>query len=86
MLLTREWNPTERQSFQLKYYAEGVGSVKVGFAGAKEKDHERLALASVTQLDADAMVRERAHALELDTRAYEASTDVYGKTPPSKTQ
>ena len=84
VLVTSEWNPTEPQAFQLKYYAAGVGNVRVGFSGAKEKDHEVLELARVEHLDAAELTKVRGESLGLERRAYVVSKRVYGTTPPAQ--
>src|SRR5262245_7650578 len=62
---------------QLKYYAPGVGYVRVGWRGKREKLRETLGLVEVVKLDPEALAKARAEALELETRA-----SVYGRTPP----
>jgi hypothetical protein len=84
VVVTREWNPTEPQSFQVKYYAPGVGSVRVGFAGAKEKDHEVLGLARIVHLSAAELADLRGESMELERRAYVVSERVYGTTARSE--
>jgi hypothetical protein len=66
------------QAEQLKYYAPGVGFVRVGWRGKRERTRETLELAEVTQLDAEGMAKVRAAALDIEKRAYD-----YGHTPPS---
>ena len=84
VLVTSEWNPTEPKAFQLKYYAAGVGNVRVGFAGAKEKDHEVLELTEVEHLSAAELTKVRGESLGLERRAYTVSKGVYGTTPRSQ--
>ena len=64
---------------QLKYYAPGVGHVRVGWRGDGEKLQETLELVEVVQLDPEALAKVRAEALELEKRA-----SVYGRTPPAE--
>lgn len=67
------------QAEQLKYYAPGVGVVRVGWRGKAEKLKETLELAEVVKLDPEALAKACAEALELEKRAY-----VYGRTPPAE--
>jgi len=64
---------------QLKYYAPGVGYVRVGWRGKGEKLRETLELVEVVKLDPEALAKVRAEALELEKRA-----SVYGRTPPAE--
>lgn len=66
--------------YQLKYYAPGVGNVRVGWGGAKDKSQEVMELVKVEKLTAKelAAVREKAKALEKS--AYKVSPKVYGLT------
>jgi hypothetical protein len=79
VLITREFNPGEAGS-QLKYFARGVGNVRVGWLG-KDPDEEVLVLAKLVHLSPAALAQARAAALKLDKRAYKTQPGVYGKTP-----
>ena len=68
---------------QLKYYAAGVGNIKVGWMGAGDKSKEVLELTRVEQLDANEMAAVRAKALALEKSAYRRSKNVYGRTAPA---
>jgi hypothetical protein len=82
VLVTDEFNRDEPDAHQLKYYAPGIGVVRVGWAGALEEEQEVLELVEITQLDPDAMAAVRAEVLAMEARAYATSKDVYGATPP----
>ncbi|WP_051325033.1 hypothetical protein [Candidatus Solirubrobacter pratensis] len=82
VLVTDEWNPTEHGAHERKYYARGVGNVRVGFAGGKER--ESLALRRVRRLGPAALARARARVLALDRRAYRVNARVYGRTLPAE--
>jgi len=69
---------------QLKYYARGVGKVRVGWRGKGEKLQEVLELAEFSQLGPDAMAKARTAALKLEANAYKVSKEVYGRTSPSE--
>lgn len=84
VLVAREFEPDKPESFQLKYYARGVGNVKVGWLGRKDEDREVLVLVKVVRLDQQALAEARREALRLESRAYKTSEDVYGRTLPSE--
>jgi len=64
---------------QLKYYAPGMGYVRVGWRGKGEKLKETLELTGVVKLTPEALATARAEALEIEKRAYR-----YGRTPPAE--
>jgi hypothetical protein len=78
VVIVEEFEPTIPGAFQLKYYARGVGNVRVGWRGA-DADHEVLVLQKLEQLGPEAIEKIRAEALELETRAA-----MYGRVPPSE--
>jgi hypothetical protein len=73
----------EADAYQLKYYAQGVGEVKVGWKGA-DALKEELDLIELSQLSPEQLAEINAMALELEQHAYEISNDVYGKTSPAE--
>ena len=83
VLVTEEFNPPEPGAFQLKYYAQGVGNVRVGWRGPKEEEKETLELVELKHLSPEAVAKVRREALEMDGRAYERS-EVYRETPPAE--
>jgi hypothetical protein len=84
VLVTDEWDPSEAGAHQLKYYAPGVGNVRVGWAGAKEKEKETLALAKLVELSPEALAAARAEAEKLEARAYEVQNDLFRHTLPAQ--
>jgi len=84
VLVTDEWNPSEPDAHQLKFYAPGVGNVRVEFSGGNEKEHETLVLAKIVHLDPAALAEIRAQSLKLDKRAYTAAKGVYAHTQPAE--
>jgi hypothetical protein len=82
VLIIAETSAAEAGAEQLKYYAPGVGNVKVGWRGAKEKTKETLELIRVERLDAKATAALRAEALKMEKSAYTRSKNVYGRTTP----
>ncbi len=64
---------------QLKYHAPGVGFVRVGWRGKREKNRETLELTEIGRLDEKGLAEARAEALEIEKRAY-----IYGRTAPAE--
>jgi hypothetical protein len=84
VVVIAETSAGEPDAQQLKYYARGVGNVRVGWRGAGEKTKETLQLTRVEQLDAAALAEVRASALEMEKNAYQRSKTVYAHTPPAE--
>ena len=82
VLVTREFNPDEPGRSQLKYYAPGVGNIRVGWLGT-DPDKEAGGLLSLVHLSPAALAKARAAALRLEARAYKRRPAVYGGTPPA---
>ena len=83
VLVTREFNPDEPGRSQLKYYAPGVGNIRVGWLGA-DRDREQAVLVELVRLAPAALAKARAAALRLEARAYRTRPAVYGGTPPAQ--
>ena len=83
VLVVKETAASEGDAYQLKYYAPGVGNVRVGWAGAQEKSKESLELVKIEKLDAKALANVRAKALALEKSAYKVSKQVYALTTPA---
>jgi len=83
VLVTEEFNPDEPGAFQLKYYASGVGNVRVGWRGEREEEKETLELVELNHLSPEALAKVRKKALQMDGRAYERS-EAYRQTPPAE--
>jgi hypothetical protein len=79
VLVIEEFEPRKPGAFQLKFYAPGVGYVRVGWRGANEEEREVLVLAEIRQLDAEAMGEVRAEAFAMEARA-----SVYGLIQPAE--
>ena len=78
VLVIKEFNDREPGVGQLKYYAPGVGNVRVEWTG-NDAGQEILLLSARVDLDSDALGAARRGALELEERA-----NVYGSTPPAE--
>lgn len=82
VVVIEEWSKGERTAgaLQLKYYAPGVGYVKVGFEG-NDPVKETLVLVKMSQLSPREMDKARAEALKVEERSY-----YYGRTtkPPQR--
>ena len=84
VLVIAETSQSEPDAYQLKFYARGVGNVRVGWKGSAEKTKETLELTRIENLDAKGLAEVRAAALKLEKSAYTRSKNVYGKTPPAE--
>lgn len=83
VLVIAESSETEIDALQLKYYAPGVGNIRVGWTGKGDKTKETLELVKIERLDADALAEIRSKALKLEISAYKNSKNVYARTPTS---
>lgn len=83
VLVIKETATSEVGAYQLKYYARGVGNIKVGWSGA-DKTKETLELARVEKLSPKALADVRAKALKLEKSAYANSKTVYALTAPAE--
>ncbi len=83
VLMTEEFSRSEPDAFQIKYYAPGVGNVRVSWRGA-DATKEELELVQLIQLDPQALAKVRAAALELESSAYKISKEVYDQTQPAE--
>ena len=81
VLVTEEFSQQIPDAAQVKYYAPGIGNVKVTWTG-KDSSREILELTTLTQLDQTAMAEVRDAAFELEQSALENSKEVYGATAP----
>jgi hypothetical protein len=81
VLVIDEFNPEEPDAHQLKYYAPGIGNVRVGWAGTLEEDREILELLGRRRLAGADLTAIDDEALRLERHAYQVS-DVYVATEP----
>jgi hypothetical protein len=81
VLVIAETSASEPDAEQLKYFARGVGNVRVGWKGEGEKTQEVLELTKIEQLDATALAEVRAEALKLEKSALKHSK-MYVRTSP----
>ena len=81
VLRVTDWSPNDPVSgIQVKYYAPGVGLVRVGARGGDSREY--LTLAAVRHLSGPEVAAVRAAALAIDHRAYRVS-GVYRSTGPA---
>ena len=83
VLVIDETDREEPNAHHLKYYARGVGNIRVGWRG-EDKTKETLELIKLEQLSAEELADARDAALRLDKRGYEISKDVYAHTTPAQ--
>ena len=76
VVVIEEFNNEEPGAIQLKYYASGVGVVRIGWGG-DDALQEEMELIELNELDEVAMQEIRNQALEMEARGYS-----YGLTPP----
>jgi hypothetical protein len=80
VLLIDEWNPLEPEDgHQLKYFASGVGNVRVG--AVDDPEAEELVLVKTVQLNETDLAKARSEALKLERHAFKVSAKLYGQTP-----
>jgi hypothetical protein len=77
VLVVEEFDASDPDAKQLKFYAPDVGLVRVGYAGTDE-EREQLGLLAREQLDAEEVATLREEALAHEARAY-----VYASTAPA---
>ena len=70
---------SKTDAYQLKYYARGVGNIRIGWRGKNATEREELVLVKVHQLGPKEMAEIRAKALDLEQRAMQ-----YGKLAPAE--
>src|ERR671911_1658458 len=83
VLVIEEFEKNKPGAFQLKYYALGVGDIRVGWRGPEEEEKEGLELVKDVRLSPQGVAKARAKALELEKHAYEIK-EFYRKTQPAK--
>lgn len=71
-----EFERTKPGAFQQKYFAPGVGEVRVGWRGEKEKERETMVLVERRHLGPEALAKVRQDAIELDRRGFEQPNEV----------
>jgi hypothetical protein len=83
VLVTDEFAPNDPQGgHQRKFYAPGVGNIRVAAAGGV--DPEALTLTRAKELCPAAFAKVRAQVLAQDLRGYTVSPDVYARTPHAR--
>ena len=76
-IITEEFEPRFRGAVQLKYYAPGIGNVRIGWAG-DDPERETMVLTKHHLLGPQALDRVRDAALAIEERAY-----AYAETQPA---
>ena len=79
VLVIREYEPADPDVSQLKYYARGVGCVRIGWLGETDEEKETLELVKHVTLTPKALAEVRAAVLAIEGRA-----NMYSLTPPVK--
>lgn len=84
VVVIEEFERTIKDAFQDKYYAPGVGVVRVGWRGKNDESKEVLELVDFKTLTDKEVAEVRTDALALEERAYRISKNVWGMTPHSQ--
>ncbi len=82
VMIVNEFNDDEPGAHQLKYYAEGIGNIQVGWRG-DDTDIEELELVELSRLTTEEMDAARDAALTLDQRASILLEDLFATTEPA---
>jgi hypothetical protein len=78
-LVIEEFEPRFPGSFQLKYYARGVGNIRVGWRGPNDEEREVMVLTTFEKLTPEALAKVRARVLAQEDRGL-----AYGRLPPAE--
>ena len=84
VLVIAETSVLEPDATQLKFFAPGVGNIRVGWRGEGEVTQEVLELVEIQQLALGALDEARLGVQQLEKHAYEVSIDIYGLTEQIK--
>ena len=84
VLVIDEFAEDEPDAHQLKYYASGVGNVRVGWAGSNEEEREELELIKIEMLTPEQLAEVRKTVLAQDARAFENVPEVWAGTEPAR--
>jgi len=83
VMIIAESSRAEPNAFQLKYYAPGVGNIKIGYRG-DDATREQLELVEIRVVSQEEMAEVREMALKLEENAYKISKEVYDQTEPAE--
>jgi hypothetical protein len=78
-IVIQEFEPRFPGAFQLKYYAQGVGGIRVGWKGSTDEEREVMVLTEFDPLSPQALAKARARVLEQEERGL-----AYGRLPPAE--
>lgn len=81
VLVLAESSGDEAGMEQLKYFARGVGNIRVHWRGTNDKEHHAFTLTKIEMLDAKGLAEIRASALALNKRGI-AGNKMYAQTSP----
>ena len=80
VVIIDEFNVDEPGAYQQKYFAKGIGNVRVGWRG-NDEGQEVLELVEWVTMSDESMAAARVAAFALEASAY-ANSDIYGETAP----
>lgn len=84
VLVIEEWALDEPDARQLKYYAPGVGNIRVGWSGSADQEQETLELVDWRFLTDAELDEVRAQAVALEEHAYEIRPELFGDLEPMR--
>jgi hypothetical protein len=84
VLVIEEWALDDPDAKQLKYYAPGVGNIRVGWSGSAEQEQELLQLVEWGVLTDGELDDVRAAAIALEEHAFEIRPELFGDTEPMR--
>jgi hypothetical protein len=80
-IVVEEFEPRFPGAFQLKYYARGVGNIRVGWRGPNDDEQEVMVLKKFQHLSPEARAEVRAQVLAQENRGY-----AYARTAPMESR
>ncbi len=78
-LVIKEFEPRFPKAFQLKYYAQGVGGIRIGWKGSNDEEREQMVLTEFRKLNEQELANVRVRVLEQENRGL-----AYGRLPPAE--
>jgi hypothetical protein len=79
VVVIKEYEPRFPKVFQLKYYAPGVGGIRVGWKGSEDEERETMVLTVFEELTPEELAEARAAVLAQEDRGL-----AYGRLPPAE--
>ena len=84
VLVIEEWALDDPDARQLKYYAPGIGNIRVGWSGSAEQEQELLELVEWGVLSDAELDDVHTEVLALEQHAFEIRPELFGDTEPMR--